>query len=91
MVWSEIVEIISNPPLTPTKTILVRYVFQATVHTIWKECISRRHGEIPRDVSCLIKFVDKTVRLRLLSVQGLCDKHLEKGLITWFEARQDPP
>lgn len=30
--WNEIIEMISNPTLTPTKTFLLRYTFQATVH-----------------------------------------------------------
>lgn len=52
-----------------------------------RESTSRRHGEQPRDVSCLVKFVDKTVRLRLLPIKG--KDHFEDGLITWFGIREE--
>lgn len=58
------------------------------MHTIWREKNSRRHGEQPRDVAYLIKFIDKTIRLKLLSVKGKGHKHLEGGLMAWFAAQE---
>nr|VDD27057.1 unnamed protein product [Brassica oleracea] len=40
------------------------------MHTVWRERNVRRHGEQPKDIGCLVRFVDKTMRLRLLSVKG---------------------
>ena len=38
--WNEIIGMISNPTITPTKTFLLRYTFQATIHSIWRERIA---------------------------------------------------
>lgn len=62
--WSEIIAIISNPSCPPTEAFIIRYAFQATVHSIWRERNSRRHGEQPCDANGLIKFVGKTVIFR---------------------------
>ena len=80
---------ISKPTLTPTMAFLLRYTFQATVYAIWRERNSRRHGEQPQQASCLAKFVDKMIRLRLLSVKGKGKQYLEEGLAAWFGSRQD--
>ncbi|WZZ21436.1 hypothetical protein YC2023_122823 [Brassica napus] len=42
----------------------------ANIHTIWRERNARRHGEQPQPVSCIVKFVDKTIGLELLLVKG---------------------
>lgn len=76
--------LLSNPRLTPTKTCIFRYALQATMHTIWRERNARRHGEHPKDISCLVRFVDKTMKLRLLSLEGKGQQYLDEGLITWF-------
>lgn len=83
--WSDLIEIITTPGLTPIKNFLLRYVFQATIHSIWRERNSRRHGEQAKEAHCLAKFVDKTVRLWLLSLQGR--GKIEGGLATWFGTR----
>jgi len=87
--WNDLIELISKPTLTPTMTFLLRYTFQATVHVVWKEQNSRRHGEQPQQASWLAKFVDKMIRLRLLSVKGKGKQYLEEGLAAWFGSRQD--
>ncbi|KAF8102150.1 hypothetical protein N665_0201s0433 [Sinapis alba] len=81
--WNTLKMFLSNPRLTPTKTFIFRYAMQATMHTMWRERNARRHGEQPKDVSCLVRFVDKTMRLRLLSVKGKEHQYLDEGLMTW--------
>ena len=68
--WNELVEIISKPWLNPTMTFLIRYTLQATLHAIWRERNLHRHGKQPHDAAHLVQFIDKTVRLKLLSVKG---------------------
>ena len=82
--WNALKLLMSNPRLTPTKTFIFRYALQATMHTIWRERNARRHGEHPQDTSCLIRFVDKTMRLMLLSVKKKGQKYLDEGLSTCF-------
>ena len=86
--WSQIIATITNPGLTPINNFLVRYVFQAVVHSIWRERNARRHGEQERETQYLTKFVDKTVRLWLLSLQGR--GKMEGELATWFGSRVGP-
>ena len=81
-------QIITSLGLTPIKNFLVWYVFQAAVHSIWRERDARRHGEQEIEAQCLAKFVDKTVRLWLLSLQG--KGKMEGGLAVWFGSRVDP-
>lgn len=59
-------------------------ILATLIHSIWTERNARRHGEQPRDEQTLIKLVDKTVLLRLLSVHGKGKTYLDEGLITWF-------
>lgn len=89
--WNGIVGMVSKATLSPTKHFLLRYAFQATVHALWRERNNRRHGEQPRSADIISKFVDKTIRLKLLSVKGLGHKHFEDGLITWFATRESRP
>ena len=86
--WNDIVAMVSNTGLSPTKQFLLRYSFQATVHAMWRERNARRHGEQPQAASTITKFVDKTIRLKLLMVKGLGQKYLEEGLSTWFGTRE---
>lgn len=84
--WSNLVRIVSKPWLTPIKTFILRYTLQATMHTIWWERNTRRHGEEPRGMANLIQLIDKNVRLKLLAVRGK-GRHFEEGLVTWFGTR----
>ncbi|XP_013739454.2 uncharacterized protein LOC106442299 [Brassica napus] len=86
--WNELIEIISSARMPPTEQFLIRYAFQATVHALWRERNARRHGEQPQPATTLTKFVDKTIRLKLLSVKGLGHKYLEESLISWFATRE---
>ncbi|XP_056847430.1 uncharacterized protein LOC130498096 [Raphanus sativus] len=84
--WSNLIALVSKPWLTPIKTFVLRYTLQAAVHAIWWERNARRHGEKPKDTYALIMFVDKGVRLKLLSVKEK-GKHFNEGLTTWFGTR----
>lgn len=86
--WSELITIVSKSWISPIKTFILRYILQATVYVIWWERNARRHGEKPRDTECLIKIVDKNMRLKLLSLKGRGD-YFEEGLMTWFGAQQN--
>lgn len=85
--WDDIVGLISDASLSSTKLFLVRYSFQAAVHSIWRERNSRRHGEEPKEVGVLSKLIDKTIRLHLLAVKAYGKAYLEKALCVWFGTR----
>ncbi|CAA7053052.1 unnamed protein product [Microthlaspi erraticum] len=46
--WQHIVSLISDTNQPRLLLFLTRYGFQATIHSLWKERNSRRHGEQPR-------------------------------------------
>uniref|UniRef100_A0A0D3DBE8 Uncharacterized protein n=1 Tax=Brassica oleracea var. oleracea TaxID=109376 RepID=A0A0D3DBE8_BRAOL len=87
-VWNDLIGIIANPGSYPTETFLIRYSLQTTVHTIWRERNSRRHGEESHDVAVLVKFIDKAISLKLLVVKSKGHKYLEEGFMTWFGSRE---
>ncbi|KAL0663806.1 hypothetical protein Bca4012_100643 [Brassica carinata] len=54
-VWNDIVALISGSSFPATEMFLIRYSFQAAIHSIWCERNSRRHGEEPKDARVLSK------------------------------------
>ncbi|CAA7060821.1 unnamed protein product [Microthlaspi erraticum] len=85
--WTSLLSIISDTSQEKTTLFLVRYVFQATLHSIWQERNSRRHGEIPTLPRQLIQIIDKNVRNRIQAVRSMRDTKYEDALQTWFGAR----
>lgn len=85
--WHTIISFISKRNHPCIVIFLVRYVFQATIHSIWKERNSRIHGEQPLTSNTLITLIDKQVRNRLSSIRLLGDTAYENALHKWFEAR----
>lgn len=65
----------------------IRYLFQATVHSIWRERNQRRHGEAHSTPMQLVKFIDKGVRNRFSSIMMMGDTQYEGGVRYWFSTR----
>ncbi|CAA7051998.1 unnamed protein product [Microthlaspi erraticum] len=85
--WQDIISFISDNTRPHLILFLTRYVFQATIHSIWKERNSRRHGEQPLASNNLITVIDKHVRNRVSSIRLLGDTKYEEALYTWLAAR----
>lgn len=85
--WSRILELVSTNVLSSTNQFLLRYVFQALVHTIWLERNGRRHGSPHQDRGTIIMFVDKQVRNRVSSLRRKGGKHLSQAMANWFDSR----
>jgi len=85
--WSQILAHISDKSLPRVEGFLMRYVFQVTVYTIWKERNRRRHGEASNTSTQLISWIDKQVRNQLTIIQREGDRRYERGMETWFKAR----
>ncbi|XP_024011171.1 uncharacterized protein LOC112086470 [Eutrema salsugineum] len=65
-VWADIMTLVKTENWTdPTSLFLLRYCFQITLHSIWKERNSRKHGDRSRQPTQLIRFIDKGVRNRV--------------------------
>ncbi|XP_024011268.1 uncharacterized protein LOC112086531 [Eutrema salsugineum] len=85
--WNEIVALLSTNRLDGTTLFLVRYAFQATLHLVWRERNSRRHGEVPKPAQSLIATLDKALRNRLSSMRMAGDLRFSDGLQIWFGSR----
>ena len=65
---------------------LVKYVFQVSLHTIWRERNGRRHGEGHKTSDMLIRFIDKTVRNRISSLRRKT-RRFDDAMVAWFGSR----
>lgn len=50
-------------------SILLRLAFQVSIYYIWKERNGRRHAQPATPVNQLAKFIEKTIRQRILSTK----------------------
>ncbi|AAF99801.1 T2E6.13 [Arabidopsis thaliana] len=85
--WQAIVNYISETQTDRIRSFLSRYIFQLTVHTVWKERNDRRHGEEPRTSANLISWMDKQIRNQLSIIISTGDRRYENGLQVWFSTR----
>ena len=85
--WNDLIAATSAHWPDRTAGFIARYVFQATVHTIWRERNNRKHGDRPNPPATLIRWIDKQVRDKLSSLKASGDRRHEKGLQIWFAAR----
>ena len=85
--WQTLITYISDMQHNKTETFLVRYIFQVSVYTIWRERNGRRHGEEPNTTARLIRWIDKQTRNTLSSIRLLGDRRYDGGLQMWFASR----
>lgn len=86
--WETIIKLIIDKSLGKDCLFLVRYTFQLTVHSIWKERNGRRHGEAPLPSSHLTRTLDKQTRNRISSIHGLAgDRRYTGCMAVWFGSR----
>lgn len=86
--WNEIVARIMARSVGSLQSILLRLAFQVSIYYLWKERNERRHGQPAKPVAQLAKFIEKTIRQRIMSTKYY-EKQKLKGLMQcWFSARQ---
>lgn len=85
--WDELIVVCTRAGRPKVQSFIIRYAFQLTVYSIWRERNKRRHGEpvIPHDL--LMKMIEKSMRNRLYTIQKQGDSDLEGGLRYWFSTR----
>jgi len=74
--------------LDATTRFVFRYVFQNTIHSIWRERNERRHGETPSRTQKIIRLIDKNIRNRLSTLRVRGEEKYPKGIQVWFASRQ---
>ncbi|CAE5982874.1 unnamed protein product [Arabidopsis arenosa] len=85
--WADVMTLLASADLDKVKRFLLGYTFQNTIHTIWGERNSRRHGEQPSPTGRLEKQIDKNVRNRLSTIARGGD--MDGSLQRWFATRQE--
>ncbi|XP_022547724.2 uncharacterized protein LOC111200709 [Brassica napus] len=85
--WSAIKRITMDEGQDKLLLFTIRYLFQVTIQSIWREKNRRRHGETASPHALLTKLIDKTMRNKFSIIQKKGDKRLEGGLQFWFSTR----
>lgn len=85
--WAELSELTLDNSLDMITSFLKRYVFQITIHTLWRERNDRRHGATPISVQALLKILDRQVRNKCLSFRQLGDFAYASSLRMWIATR----
>lgn len=65
----------------------MRYTFQLSIHLLWEEKNSRRHGETPIPSNKLVQRLDKQIHNMISSIQEQGDRRYERCMTTWFASR----
>jgi len=69
-----------------TKRFILRFVFQNTIHSIWRERNDRRHGAFSTPKK-IVKLIDTNIRNRLSTLrQGKVEKYV-RGIQMLFSSR----
>ncbi|KAG7599261.1 Ribonuclease H-like superfamily [Arabidopsis suecica] len=63
--WSDLITSINGQWSDRLESFIARYVFHATLHTIWRERNRRRHGENPNPPARLINWIDKQLPITI--------------------------
>ena len=67
---------------------LIRYVFQSTLHSFWREWIGRRHGELHQTATLRVVCRATSIRQRRITItQKLRRKGYEEVMRRWFDTR----
>ncbi|KAL1221724.1 hypothetical protein V5N11_026174 [Cardamine amara subsp. amara] len=85
--FSDILTMMSDQSLSGKVRFIMRYVFQASTHAIWRERNRRRHGEVPNPPSSITRSLDRIVRNRLSSIHDPSSTTPNESLIFWFASR----
>ncbi|XP_010463164.1 PREDICTED: uncharacterized protein LOC104743817 [Camelina sativa] len=86
--WTTLASLLVDSSTPRLPLFVLRYVFQSTIHSLWRERNARRHGEAPISSSTLCRFIDKQVRNRLLTLTSTSG--YENGLQLWFRSHPLP-
>ncbi|KAL0874206.1 hypothetical protein Bca101_023911 [Brassica carinata] len=85
--WDDILRSLMDTTSDCNTLLLLRSVFQASIHSIWRERNARRHGEPSTDPSLLARYIDKHIRNRIDSMRGKVHKKYDKAMQLWFASR----
>ncbi|GJY75166.1 non-LTR retroelement reverse transcriptase-like protein [Tanacetum coccineum] len=85
--WTNILNQVSRDARTMS-LFIVRFAFQATIHSLWIERNRRRHGDKPIPNTKLVRKIDVMMRNRLSTMRKNGDKKDEDCVHIWFATRR---
>ncbi|XP_013601571.1 PREDICTED: uncharacterized protein LOC106309030 [Brassica oleracea var. oleracea] len=85
--WDALSSLIIGSSMGKQKRFCLRFAFQTTIYTLWRERNNRRHGEAPAPPEVLLKLIDKAVRNKLSLMQSKRVKSFDGVLPYWFSTR----
>ena len=72
--WRSIIRIALDHTQRKLNLFITRYIFQSTVHTVWRERNRRRQGEDPLPATLLIKMIDTNMRNNFTTIRKKGDR-----------------
>lgn len=85
--WDSIAPLLVHDTLDCRVRVLVRVVFQTSIHSLWRERNERRHGSTPTPTASLVKFIDRQVKNKCLSISVTGNQRLGTLLQLWFASQ----
>ena len=85
--WSQILAHVSAHHQSRVENFLIKYLFQATVYTIWRERNGRRHGKPSNTPTQLIKWIDSQVRNQITTIKRSKDRRYETCFQAWLQSQ----
>ncbi|KAL1187774.1 hypothetical protein V5N11_005647 [Cardamine amara subsp. amara] len=80
--WKTVIKLLLDTSLGRDCLFLTRYTFQLTLHSLWKERNSRRHGDVATPSALLVRFLEKQVRNRISSIREQDDGRYDGYMAT---------
>lgn len=85
--WDVIIQILSDGKMEKKRLFCLRYAFQITIYTFWRERNRLRHGEKLVPMEALKKLIDKGIRNKLSLLRRKGIRNMREALTFWFQTR----
>lgn len=76
--WQDISTLLTDNSLPKLELYLLRYSFQVTLYSVWRERNNRRHSTPPTPASSMIKFIERQIRNQCLILISKRTRHNRK-------------
>lgn len=85
--WSLLQGILLDTSQSRLQSFTLRYVFQISLHSLWRERNCRRHGEASNTAPKLAKLIDKEIRNKFSTLRKMGKEDYEAGYRFWLQSR----
>lgn len=85
--WEAILNLLPDKTLHFDCLFLIKYSFQLTIHSLWKERNGQRHGEASTNHVLLARLLNKHVKNRISFIQEQGNSKYDGCMSTWLTSR----